>query len=368
VSAARRSAAALVLAGLAATAACSLTVDLDSLRGGGAGSGSGGAGGEALSCEPKELPERPAGPTPGGDVGFVAAVRSIDLGEAATKESPVGLDVDKYCTCAGDGESCRSPVFATNDHCDSKDGVDNAASLIIRNLTAASSSKSFGSAYFTEKAEQGRWSLLLRVSGYNGAPDDDQVKVSVLTTPGIDVPTWSGADAWGVSMGSLLDGASLDAPKYVDESAYVAAGALVAQLPDLLIPLESPKSRISIRVTGATLTGTLDNPADGLGWRVIGGVIVGRWKATDVFASLSTHLSNEVPVCKDSFTYGPLKMAICGFIDILSAPGGATAECDALSFGMAFESFPAALGPVVADTPVPLSCPAEQDPASDGCG
>ncbi|MFW5741602.1 MAG: hypothetical protein ACOC1F_14725, partial [Myxococcota bacterium] len=80
----------------------------------------------------------------------------------------------------------------------------------------------------------GDWTLLLRVRGYNGLPDDDRVRLDwyipaefyVLQDGGKAPPAWDGSDAWPIRTTSLHPPASgqpwdADDTKCFDEHAYV---------------------------------------------------------------------------------------------------------------------------------------------------
>jgi hypothetical protein len=305
-----------------------------------------------------------------GDIDFVAAVRSIDLGE--TSGLAVGLDLDRRCTCQGEGDSCIYPPYATKDHCDGPDGRDSSASLIFKSLIAALGEDGFGSVFYSQMAEAGEWSLLVRVQGYNGQADDPKVKVSFYEAPGFGAaaqPMWDGSDKWPVSTSSLADMASIDKPLYFDDNAYVSQGSLVASFPSVDVRLKGADSYIAFRLTTGALVGSIQNPAvDQLGWRIVDGVLAGRWKMEDVFISLGTFKASGATFCNDGgFIYKTFKNELCGHIDIASTLGDATAGCDSISLGMKLQTHPAKLGPLHASPPPDATCPEDQNPASDAC-
>jgi len=288
-------------------------------------------------------------------------------------------------------------VWANKDHCDDKQGVDNAASRVFKSIAAALGASGFGSGFYSKMAEEGEWSLLVRVQGYNGQLDDPNVKFSLYTTPGYlggggaggaggaggmggmggaggvapeANPSWDGNDAWHVSSDSLLDGASIDMPKYFDDKAYVSQGTLVANLTDSVINFAGQDSTLSIKLTAGTFLGSIQNPqTDVKGWRIVNGTVSGRWKMSDLFDNLGTFTANGMSFCNDKgFIYTKFKETVCGFADIASTLGGPTLECDSLSFGMLVQTFPAKLGPLFTPPPVVSTCPEGQNPADDACG
>jgi hypothetical protein len=393
----------LALAGAAiaiTAAACSLAVDLDGLSG---GPPDGGTDAQAESCAHAVPPTRPGGSASGGSMVITSAVRSVDLGEASTKEDPVGLDLDRTCTCITDKGSCRSE-FSKEDLCDDKNGIDNAGAKLLKSLLAIGA-EGAGSVFYTQMAEQGEWGLLLEISEYNGQANDELVTVSLYPSPGMNLiagsaegaggaggaggsggvggaggaggngalfaeaPGWNGQDAWPITSSALKDGVSINQPIYTDTNAYVANNVLVAQIPELQFRFSGPNSNLSINVRSTTVMGLLEVVGDGLGVRVTKGVMAGYWRIEDVFGGIASLVANGKVLCNDgSLLYNQTKGLLCDFIDIaLDPPAEGEVVCNGLSFGMAFETFPAKLGAVVPPEPEPSLCPEGQSPATDTC-
>lgn len=371
-----KSLALLTAAGLVLGGACSLAVDLDNLSGGppkDALDGGGGAGGDAdagpTTCESATHPPPPEAATAGGDLDFTVALRSIDIGEAGA--AITGLDLDKTCTCHfGQESSCILPDYADEDHCDDAQGRDNGIAKVFATIQVFLGPETFGSAYYSSRAEEGRWSLLVRVFDYNGEPNDAQVSVAIYTTKWNDAvlpkPAWDGNDVWPVSADSLADGVTLELPKYTDTKAYVTDGVLVGTLPEVHINLSGNNGSVGLRLTAGTVLGKLEE-VNGR-FKISEGMVAARWKAADVFKIISSITAGDTPLCADgSFTYEQFKELVCGHIDIASTLGGSTTECDALSFGMAFATEPVLLGsPYMPEQEMP-NCPPDQDPANDTC-
>jgi hypothetical protein len=360
-----------------------------------------------LGCQSISYPDPPEGApdNPSDAIEFTGAVRTIDLGEGGDKTNPVGLNLDKFCTCLGEGPSCKDPPFATKeDHCDDKGGVDNAASRLFAALGLALPVDKFGSAFYSNKAEEGFWTLLLRVTGYNGELDDPRVTVAIYGPAGLQassksgmgstdggggagasdpcqtdpdagpivetIPCWNGHDVWRVGETSVGPSKSVDEPLYFDENAYVSKGTLVASVTETTLSLGGATSYLGIKLTAGTIVGAIQAPqVDGLGFRIVNGTLAARWKTADIFQTLSTFSSDGENLCKDDEpVYSLFKERVCGFVDISSTLGGATLVCDSISFGMRFSTFPVKLGdigPVLGKT---TTCPAEFDPANDKCG
>jgi hypothetical protein len=162
---------------------------------------------------------------------------------------------------------------------------------------------------------------------------------------------------------------SLDNPKYVDTNAYVSDGTLVANLTEATIDLNGDASHLGIKLTAGIVIGSIQNPAaDGLGWRIVNGIVTGRWRSEDLFDGLGTFTAEGESFCNDSgFIYKQFKKTLCGYIDIASTLGGPTLQCDSLSFGMKFTTHPALLGGLYTPPVLQSMCPMGQNPADDGC-
>jgi hypothetical protein len=353
----------LVMAG-----ACSLAVDLDGLQGGApADAGADAAMDASPSCQHVTYPPAPATATEGGTIEFAVALRSMDFGESGA--TVVGLDLDKTCTCLGEGASCVYPPSATKDHCDKSGGRDNAMAQLFSTIGLFVSD--FSSAHFSAQAEQGAWSLLIRVAGYNGEADDAEVSVALYPTYWDEVgqgenPLWNGTDVWPVSSGALIDGVSVDQPKYADAKAYVTGNTLVASLPSVFLNVSAGGGDLGIELTAGTLMGTIVN--QGGRYKITSGLCAARWKTESIFKIASSINADGMALCKDgSLTYSSFKNLVCGHVDIASSLGGVTTACDSLSFGMSLETEPVFLGSVFTPMPAPPVCSPEQDPATDSC-
>lgn len=363
---------------------------------GGSGQG-GGTGGAGLcgSVQPS-LPPDESDPGP-DDVDLVVAVRSLDFGEDhETDVGPaVGYDLDKECTCLGGNPTCQTVGAMPND-CDGPGGRDNAVARLFKEFTLFEPD-SFDSQFQSAKANDGEFSILVRVRDYNGQPNDDAVTVIVYSSPGLDsdpclpsqVAQWDGTDAFPVdalvlnepgaggmgtggagggcgAAGPGAPGYDVDDPKFVSQQAFVSDGVLVANLPASALVFSSSSGAVTIDLVGGFLTGDLQMEANG--WALRNGVLTGRWTLEALFAIVGRIESNDMPICKDNPLYGPIKSVLCNFPDITSSVTGAAAPCDALSFGMGFEAEAAQLGIVVEPDPdTGPTCPPEQDPAGDTC-
>jgi len=335
----------------------------------------------APGCGHATYPQPPDAGTAGGMVDFAVAVHSIDFGEdnvdAGASAPPPGLDLDNLCTGGpfDEGAGCKYPWWATADHRDYAKGIDNAGAQVFKYVQSVAGPGSFGSAYYSDRAHAGYWSILLRVSDYNGEPNDAQVRLAIYTTRGLDSdpdagptgqPKWDGSDVWSVSADSTIGG-DLGAPLYADTNAYVTDNVVVATLPKSEIKFSGGSGSISIRLTAGTIMATIGQ--ENGQWKLTSGVIAARWTLADVFNTLSSANLNGQIFCNNptQFIYGQFKQEICKYADILSGIGGATEPCDSLSFGLGFTADPAQLGAVFTPMVDPSTCPPGEDPALDSC-
>jgi hypothetical protein len=339
--------------------------------------GAGGHGGEVSTgaCMHAVVPDPPGVPPEdgGGFADIVVALHSLDLGEDQYAAGPstltIGLDLDDQCTCEGQGPTCAGPNGVKD--CDGVAGRDNAGAGLFNLLTLALGSGDFGSQYFSDQAAGGRFSMLLRIRGYNGTGNDFDVEVDQYASPGTAgnaVPNWDGQDVWTVSSASLQGGeqGTVDTPLFVDPNAYVTNGVLVANLPVAALRLGGEAS-ISITLTAAVVTGTLVPAANGQ-FSLADATLAGRWKASDIFKSVSSFRDqNGNPICTNSAVYDINHSAICDGLDILAEIASPAASCDALSMGASFTADPAQLGAVVAVVPPDGGCTPATDPANDTC-
>jgi hypothetical protein len=279
----------------------------------------------------------------------------------------VGFDLDGQCTCPGK-TGCLEPAWAKADHCDDPDGRDNGSGNSFAAINQAFGAV-ISSVQLSDQAYKGNWSVLVKLSDYNGGDDDDQVEVALYTTPGtggVD-PKWDGMDVWPVADISLADKVSLDQPINKDSKAYVTNRVLVAHLSSATVTFQGSGVHLQIDLSAVVFSATLE--AKDTGAVELGsGTLSGSWPEPALFQSLSgLRVNNGMKLCRGDTYYNPVKKALCDEFD-LSSTGAPDAACDALSFSVGFEASPAMLGMPQALTPPSGGCDAAKDPAMDTCG
>ncbi|MBW2456787.1 MAG: hypothetical protein JRI68_19880 [Deltaproteobacteria bacterium] len=428
-----RAVGAVALAGTAVAAGCFVDgFDVTGAAPGGAGGGGGGGGSAASggtgvgACQHATWPGPPDDSDPGtNDIDFVVAARHLDFGEdVGVNESTVGYDLDNLCTCP-DEAGCLVPDWAAGEPCDGPGGRDNAVAQLFGDFAVFDAT--FTSETFSQFAEEGRGTVLIRVRDYNGQANDEQVTASLHPSPGLDadpcngqdpVPVWDGSDRWPVTASSLnsaggggaggggaggggaggggagsggaggqggwggassgggmggtggvecgAGGYDIDDAKYLDDNAYVSDWVLVASLTKAALLMPTSDEPVAIKLTAGFVTGRIES--QGSRWTLEDCQLVGRWALTDFLGMFGSMTSGGDPLCTDNPVYSMAKGLVCNYPDITSTIATPTTPCDSMSFGLTFRGEPAQIGSVHLTPPPVVFCPPETDPANDTCG
>ena len=344
----------------------------------GSGGSGGTEGGADAGCPLAQPPSPPTGAAPGGDTEVVVAVRQVDFGDQTDAIGPtwqrIGYDLDKLCTCTGDtAGSCKGPKKTL---CDGYEGRDNALGEFLYQIRNVFKITEASSEQLSQKIETGTNTILIKISGYNGTPDDAAVEVTWYASADFDMtnptpPKWDGTDTWSVLSTSLQPQAGADGgeeydvahPKYVDKLAYVTQGTLTASLPAGSFALATDQS---IDFTAAFLTAKLVKK--GSSYSMEEGVLAGITSVGQVLGALSSTKDpvTKKPLCTDNLLYGGVKNLVCGFPD-MSVLGSPSKPCDHFSLGLKMRGEPAKLGPVTVNQLDPSPCAPGTHPKDDSC-
>lgn len=214
----------------------------------------------------------------------------------------------------------------------------------------------------------GDYNYLLRISGYNGEPNDDQVRVDLYPSPGLEKPLpWNCADSsWkdhpcftpdeqftitSAATAAPSQGPDLTDAVAFDDAAYVRDGYLVFQLPDntmLWFPgYKASAPEYPMRFQTATVAGKLAKDADEV-WRVTDGTIGGRILGTELVKGF-----RELGICEQDPNYSVLVDFVTKNLDVLAdGRTDPSATCDAMSAGVAFTAQQVLAGKQVAVEPL----------------
>lgn len=358
-------------------------------------------------------PQPPAqnDPASSGGGAWVVAMQTVNVGanpdagailpDSGTPLPPIGFDLDNDCTCCTErsmstcitGGSCIGPSVV----CDDDAGRDHIALNIFRVVPNASAAANTG-------MQTGQFSILLQVSGYNGALNDTNVTVALYVSNGLVgiqnggsvTPHHDGTDMWTVDShyiataqtggtvpdGTPCNGTSACQPIYVDNSAWVTNGVLVAR-PEATLPLTfGYRANIGgalMKLNDTVISGTL-RPIEVDGgprvWGIVNGSISGRWESAQLLSNLATLPNPDVDgsyLCGTDPQLGALyqsaKTYICSLQDIVSiqALDNTMSTCDSLSMSLGFTAEPAMLGTVYTVDPPSSGCVSEAGLWSDKC-
>lgn len=299
--------------------------------------GTAGAGGGEEMCSAR-WPSPVAGTSAVTDsVTISLAMRTIDIGDGDVTNAP-GFDLDRACTCCTECAAAQTCTPPTAPICDAALGRDNAMAHFLSQLEQTLVSPVTSSSLQADIAA-GSWTVLLRVWGYNGMADDDNVTMALYATNALPMPpVWDGTDTWTVRSDYLVaPSMSLDDATVKSDVAYVAGGVLVGTFGSAGPLRLSLTGGFELQLSSAVIAGTLEM-ADGR-YRLANATLGGLWSMPDVFLTLNNLRQGGMPVlCKGDLVYeNTIKPLLCGLRD--SKPGfDAPAPCDALSFGTSFVS------------------------------
>jgi hypothetical protein len=299
----------------------------------------------------------------GGNTGFPAPQVGIN--------QSFGFDLDNACTCQGDNIHGGAPscASAAKQICDQDGGVDNAIfnDQLYNQLYTLSGlmDPANGILSINDGISKGNTTILMRITGYNGRANDNNVTVEVSAVqrthqapaqiPGCenapprpyigmnDVdsgpawgPAWDGCDVW-----DPLKAAQAITSYVVDHQLVVVAkGTLPTVVGSATLELQFPLS-VGVLV-----------PKPGGGFTYEDGVFSGRADSSSLLAVLFTTLhikGSKTPVCFDPTLAPVLKSAVCNALDIRTDPSqdffvddaGQLVSCNAASFVFSFRQDPA---------------------------
>lgn len=335
---------------------------------------------------------RPTG-TAAGDVGaFYMAIDQLWLGESAPVEvlgeqepwAFYGFDLDGLCTnpiaCLSAPDNQFGCISGAGIPFDGHGCIDN---MFGRLEPVAATDPTLGPVFgigeepFNCELHRGGFTVLIKVTGYNGEPDDEQVRLDFYFSPGLSTPRtwdctdelwrdqapWISIEKWNVARSTLggaePTGGQLPPSTVFVENAYVRQGYVVGKLPDETpVRFIGDNSAVSqgftLRFHQATFTANVSRTMDGL-WEASDGIIAGRVTRDNLLKGF-----HEIGFCEGRVqSYDLLTNYLLANMDVLSSGANDTSlECDAMSVAIAFTARQASPGDAV-DASELVECPPE---------
>jgi len=316
------------------------------------------------------------------EIIFAADALRIDaLDDDGGTPVPSGLDLDLTCTCPGP-PSCVNPIDAGLVSCDGPGGRDKGSVTMLTQI--ASIADNFRASFIRSDIGKGNYTLLFRLSRYNGEDNDRDVGVAVYPSNGTEgvqngslpVPKFDGTDVWTVDPLGVLNGSSLtDAgtcdtipggcrPIYVAENGFVRDGVLYARI-DLPISVTGSIGTLTIDLVGGGIQARIDRSQPVRRLKDL--QLTGRWPIDRVLKTVGGLRDPFQPVamCTGGGTagYGIIKQILCENLDVTSdkAKDGTSAPCDAISTAISASAVEAKLGSVYKRDSEVLPCPSFTD-------
>ena len=335
----------------------------------GGSSGTGGTGGldgapqvpDPVEPGAQPPPDPGLAPTPSA-VLTVLALQELFLGDSDRNfaQDPqawktFGYNVDGILSTHNGSNHCKlAPgTVPSGVKPDGTDGIDNSFGKNLMPIIGALSSEP--SYWITNAIQSGEFTVLLRMSDYEGGASDSGVPLwSYQGAPLGTTPSWDGFDSWPVTNESVYGG-STNQPKVVAQNSYVsngtlvsspAVGLLVLQLPfnGLALTLKIHQAVLSVELTG---TGPAASGANG--------VIAGVLKPAEFINDLRNVIGAVEPTLCGAGSFDSIALQIEQASDIMldGTNGDPNVTCDAISIGLGFSASAAMIGSVAPPAPPP---------------
>lgn len=303
---------------------------------------------------------------------FYLALRTVSLTPQAADQSYIGLDLDSVCTCdrrAGTAHSGQTSCTPKQEVCDGDGGADNRAASLFQQFTLTGAPSVNDS--IVGNIAAGNSTLLVWISGWNGEPNDREIKVGVLVSTGITDasgcgvttsddathfhPGWCGQDRWNFAPSTTITVRGMVAP-LGNGIGYVTNNQLVYKSESAV---EISLGRAAVAFNSPTTLGTLT--ADGSGYK-LSGMLAGRIEIGQLLGAIGQLKigsgTSAVDLCNDAKDFTGVKSVLCNAVDIArtSVFDFQNAGCDAISSAMQFTAEPAVIGSEVAGGPNDSPC------------
>lgn len=360
-------------------------------------------------CKDHRAPSASDRPAPGGSneiEPFYLAIDRLWLGETAPGDYPTGaeawqffgLNLDGVCTnspncpdAPKNVPSCRAGIGTP------PDGVGCRDNMFARLEPVAAEQPNLGEPFgvsensFNCELHRGSFTILIKVSGYNGEANDDNIRLDFYMSPGVDrVQSWECPEAgwqsrapWLASFPWKVDAANLTGQPpgagqlanstLNDPDAFVKEGYLVGDLPDgaqmRFIGDNAVAAGFPLKFYKGIFVARPVLGNDGL-WVAEDGILAGRVRQGDMldaFNQIGFCDGATLPSGSGTVASGDTNLLVDYLrvnMDIMSTGEvNANVDCDAMSVGIGFTARQALPGPAVAVSPL-TACPNGGTPGS----
>jgi hypothetical protein len=336
------------------------------------GSGVGWWSSEKNGCITAGVPTQAGRPasTGGTDIPpFFMAVKDMALGSLDRNGNPtedawkeLGFDLDGKCTASPtcptstDVAGCSATVPSEDGtYCrDNTFGKLEAQAIAVEGL-----GKNFGLSNdgFNCALCRGDYNFLIRITGWNGQPNDNNVRLDLYPSPGLETQdaTWvcdlnSAVGAWktnpcwargakftvqeGSFDGTIQTGSPLPDANINDPAGYVREGYLIAQLPEdanFWFPGKSAALAYPLKIQRGIIATKLVDNGDGT-YSATDGTIAGRAKKADLLSGFA-----DLGLCEGNELWNLANLSINVSQDVLAnGTNSVEATCDAMALGIGF--------------------------------
>lgn len=307
---------------------------------------------------------------------------SLDLNDqpSSTAWQDIGFDLDGVCTqsptCATSApvESCKPTGLAIpvdGDYC--RDNTFGRLEVKAAAIPQIGGTYGLNDDAFDCALCVGAYNFLVRISGYDGQPDDDQVRVDMYASPGLEMPlpwncaspNWRSQPCFTPDMPFTIRDTAVSQPQggpalpdavINDPNAYVRGGYVVAQLPPNTLfwfpGYNAPATAFPLSFVRAAVTGRIAKAQDGT-WTIQDGMIGGVATEQDILDGFQ--LIGFCP-STEPMNYPLMQSYLHANLDILaSGKVDPTVTCDSVSVGIGFTAGEATAGKLV-HVPDPVPC------------
>jgi len=344
------------------------------------------------ACSELGVPAQPPPSDAGADgpESILVAVNLLDFG-IQTTDLAGGFNLDRTCSPTVAESTCATRIDEETYNKYARDknevGLDNSGRSLLGYLALLGAA--FQPFEINERLKLGEFGAVIRIRGYNGLPDDDEVVVEIFPAIG----TWRTLDDGGLEKGPKPEFAYgdlwrrdrrfqnvVDASRLKSATAWVRGGRLVASFQSVTLPLSVPEDPklLDVIIQEGWVSASL--VSDGTNYRLSDGVLGGRWRTADILDQVRQIYIDDTVGIKDRYlcekdlpfdVYGAVKKEVCDGRDLRSSSRDdkKNLPCDAVSTGIRFDSYAVAEAGAFDDPAViPPRC--QQDgavPAGDDC-